>query len=785
MASVQRLTLVAALATLLGAMPLSGAFEDLVWLGYCLLAVAITAFLGLAARTLRVPLVLIPLVQLLGLLVFHAAAFASEVARWGVLPTPSTVRAISTLYHQAVDVAQTTAPPVPTDKPVVMLVSMAIGLVAIVVDIVAVSLRRPAIAGLALLALYAVGTSIAQVSWFGFLCAGTGFLVLLLAEGRERLAAWGRLIGTGGPDASDRGPGQGAATRIGLVALAFAVLVPVAVPGFSANLLTQIAQTGGGRGGNGSGATGTRIDPFTGLRGELNDTRTYDLFSFRSSVDDPFYLRTSVLDTYTGHGWRQADGSSTRPAQGSLEVPTDIKSRGSAGVRKVTIRVDVKDYSGTQLPAYYAPTQLQLTGGTRGGFQYDPAHGTINGPRSHDSTAYDLIATEPVYRPGELEKAGAVSGMASMLTLPKLADSVTRTAREAVGTASTPYTKAVNLYNFFTDGSQTFRYSLATKAGTTGNDLADFLQQRQGFCEQYASAMAVMLRIEGIPSRVVLGYTPEDQTNGVWPITNKDAHAWVEGYFAGLGWVAFDPTPLSSDRVQTPNIASSALTSGGIPSGEGPSAPGLTQVPRPEQQASSSSAPTDAAGGGAGSGGGIGTASLLLLLGGVLLVVAAGTPMLARELQRRRRLAVAGGSDPGSAAHGAWAELLATARDNGLRELPTDSPRATAARLVGLLSPTPPASAALRLVALAEERARYARRPGVDGDLRTALRVSRRAVVEGAQGRSRLARRMLPPSLLAGALLAVDRDIARVTNATNALGRLVRRPDRRGRRSAD
>ena len=80
--------------------------------------------------------------------------------------------------------------------------------------------------------------------------------------------------------------------------------------------------------------------------------------------------------------------------------------------------------------------------------------------------------------------------------------------------------------------------------GNTGSALLDFLKNKQGYCEQYAATMAIMLRSLDIPSRVAVGFTQGDQqADGSYLITSTDAHAWVEVRFDGSGWVRFDPTP--------------------------------------------------------------------------------------------------------------------------------------------------------------------------------------------------------------------------------------------------
>ncbi len=74
--------------------------------------------------------------------------------------------------------------------------------------------------------------------------------------------------------------------------------------------------------------------------------------------------------------------------------------------------------------------------------------------------------------------------------------------------------------------------------------LVDFLERTKlGYCQQFAGTMALMLRYLGIPARVAVGFTSGTWKDGTWTVTDHDAHAWVEAWFAGYGWLTFDPTP--------------------------------------------------------------------------------------------------------------------------------------------------------------------------------------------------------------------------------------------------
>ena len=89
-------------------------------------------------------------------------------------------------------------------------------------------------------------------------------------------------------------------------------------------------------------------------------------------------------------------------------------------------------------------------------------------------------------------------------------------------------------------------YDLDAPTPAAGVDAVDdfLFSSRRGFCEQIASALAVMLRTQGVPARLATGYLPgeRDRLSGVWKVRASDAHAWVEVWFPDSGWQAFDPT---------------------------------------------------------------------------------------------------------------------------------------------------------------------------------------------------------------------------------------------------
>jgi hypothetical protein len=117
-----------------------------------------------------------------------------------------------------------------------------------------------------------------------------------------------------------------------------------------------------------------------------------------------------------------------------------------------------------------------------------------------------------------------------------LADSLTANAHS-------PYDKAVRIQNYL---RTTYRYRLDVPPAPGRQDVVDYFlfDAPGGFCSYFASAMVVMLRLEGVPARIVSGYAMGDYdvTQQAYRVPASSAHAWVEVFFPTYGWVEFEPT---------------------------------------------------------------------------------------------------------------------------------------------------------------------------------------------------------------------------------------------------
>jgi len=164
----------------------------------------------------------------------------------------------------------------------------------------------------------------------------------------------------------------------------------------------------------------------------------------------------------------------------------------------------------------------------------------------HAISRYEADSDIAMPSPAELQAAGrnyppAIT--AAYLQLPALDPRVPRLARQVAASARDDFDKAAAIETYLRTH---LGYTLELPRSTPKDPIANFLfERKQGHCEYFASAMAVMLRTLGIPSRVVNGFRSDEfnDLTGNYVIRARDAHAWVEAYFPGYGWHTFDPTP--------------------------------------------------------------------------------------------------------------------------------------------------------------------------------------------------------------------------------------------------
>ncbi|TKR25198.1 transglutaminase TgpA family protein [Natronomonas salsuginis] len=290
---------------------------------------------------------------------------------------------------------------------------------------------------------------------------------------------------------------------------------------------------------------------------ELTSERRYTV-----EADEPAYWRVGTYDRYTGGGWVRSGSSSgydgrlpgppgdTRRLEQEYTAESTIATLPAA---REPIRID-----GVPVPVQVTP-----------GGSFEPTS-TLQAGES-----YTVESEIPVASADELRNAGTdyPDDVESRYTqLPTdMPDRVTQRTDQLTANAENPYdTARVLEYWFRTE----YEYSL--DVDRPRGDIADafLFEMAAGYCTYFATTMTAMLRTQGIPARMAVGYTPGEQVgDDEWVVRGYDSHAWVEVYFPEHGWIEFDPTPSEPREEAAQQVRDGSESAG---AGSGLSADGTT-----------------------------------------------------------------------------------------------------------------------------------------------------------------------------------------------------------------
>lgn len=758
-----RLTVCAALASIMAACSLLPLATPTGWILQAAFLVALQSCVGALAR--RVPLArpLTVLAQALVSLLVLTMMFVSKQAVGGVLPGPKAVTGLGDRLGDGLRDVSQFAIPAPVTPGIRLLLVAGVLVIALAVDALAVTYGSAAPAGLPLLALYSVASGLAGSGsrWLWFLIAAAGYLLLLLAEGRDRLSRWGRVFGGGPPSTGWAGTSAGRSEgsvvapvrtgrRIGAMALGIALIAPALLPSLGSGLLDPSGNgTGPGFGGGGTSS----VNPVVALQDSLNQPTNREVLTYRTNAPSTsdMYLRIVALDRFDGTQWR----SSERPVTDIPEVfPVPAGLGPDVRTSQVVTSVAADgNYAQSWLPLPYPAQKLTVDGRWR----FDQEGRTVVGDRKQTTKGVKYRVTSLLVQPTAAqlatapEPAGAFKEEYTQVpdTLPEV---VGRTALEVTRGAANPYEQAVDLQKYFHSGD--FRYSTRVRSGTGVDAITNFLRDKQGFCVHFAFTMAAMARTLHIPARVAVGFAPGSgpRADGSVSVGLQDAHAWPELYFEGVGWTRFEPTPsrgtapsYTVDQVPTP--------------GSGPVVPEPDKSAAPRAGASASASCSvkdkalgectplgqDSGGGPADTGIGAGRLAGIALL--VVLVIGVPfVPMLWRRGERSRRLGGGQGLADGARTLAAWRELVDTGWDYGIAPDDSETPRRATARLVREGELDESAARAAGQVAAAVEQVLYSPRPRPVAGLAADVRQVRDGLHRTAGRRGRLRALFLPRS---------------------------------------
>jgi hypothetical protein len=468
---------------------------------------------------------------------------------------------------------------------------------------------------------------------------------------------------------------------------------------------------------------GISINLFTSLQQDLvgNDARV----AFVAKVSDSappnadLYWKLITLDAFDGEFWLPGDLRLSRPRDELGWEADEYRFRGNT----VAVNQNIQIYALRQnfLPLLYSPVGLTTNDLILADSYRARADGSVNFDiRTSQGLDYSITSLLPVpdlatlaTLEGQLSPIfdqavaeGAIQLAPSAASAPaipaalmerytqlpdNLGSRIGALAADQTQRASTPFERVLLLESFFR--STNFVYDPNASTGHSSLDLTEWLTDpesrnyRRGYCEQFATAMAVMARTLGIPSRVVLGFAPgevQPQPDGSDLIVVRalHGHAWVEVFFPSQGWVRFDPTP-RGDEINPSFVEGISFEPAEYLPAPGSPIPGQTGTINPPVLPPGFEDPDvdrgrDLPGSGLG---GIPLKAWLTSLA-VVATVVASIPAL-KSVRRRRRLARLRQGDISAA----WAEITDRLADLGHRLDPARTPRETAISIDRALLP--------------------------------------------------------------------------------------------------
>jgi transglutaminase-like putative cysteine protease len=446
------------------------------------------------------------------------------------LPTPPAVSALFRTFADGATYAQSAARPAVVTLEYESLLTLGVLVLFVAAEHLAVSWRAVATAGLVLLAPWAPAVAMRRSVPGVVVVVALAAWVLALAISR-RSSPIGRRV-----------PWTTSLLATAAVLVVVALVVPTAIGGSGWGVIAERYAPDLFDGRN------TRLDLDLDLRTSLTANSQTPVFAYVSPAGRADAFRVYTFADFDGANWDYRDpATSTVAAAGPVLWPTDVTDWGTAPRAQLTVAM--LSLTATNLPIPVAPRTVDVSGN----WFYDAATDQIVG---NQSTTHDLtysILVDFAYQNAEALRAtdaqaalGQAKDLAdpAYLAVPSAVDlpRVLALTREVTADTTTRYDQALAIQNYLRDPTR-FTYDISSSAA--GRDaVSAFLDSRHGYCLQFATTMVMMLRSIGIPARLSEGFLPGTAANdGTFVVRGADAHAWPEVYFAGHGWVRFEPTP--------------------------------------------------------------------------------------------------------------------------------------------------------------------------------------------------------------------------------------------------
>lgn len=545
--------------------------------GPALLGMLLATLIAMLTRRLGLGAILSTIASVAGLSWYLSIVFAPE-GTWYLLPTGDTLTSIRSSVEAALQHSNVDYAPVPMRPGYAIAMVTGMWLVTHLGESGTFRWRLPALAVGGPIALFAaamiLGTGrsspLLVVIFLGAL------LCYLALESAYSLRTWGRWVSGWAEDGGCEEPAVAGplARRMGALSVAAALVAPFFLPAVGSGLLSwrnETPGTGAGTSGpDGGGGGGGRINPWVTLEPQGILQSDEDLLHVRSP--EPAYWRLTSLDRFEEGIWT-ASGTERVAVLGSAVQTGEVPLEG----RTLTQEVTITGLEGESLPAAVQATDIAFLPTFRPTSSDESGSLSISG-RLDPGTTYVVESRIPSAGYRSLSEAVPASEGGLYLQAYPLSPEVENLVARWTRGAETPLEELIAVQDNLND----LTYSLDVPPPSTGDYLTEFLiEDRAGYCQQFATAFALIARSLGYPTRISVGFlpgTPSEADPEELIVRGTDAHAWPEVLFEGHGWVRFEPTPRGDSRA--PGYAQAPASSSGNRSGPGSPQPAGSPPPR-------------------------------------------------------------------------------------------------------------------------------------------------------------------------------------------------------------
>ncbi|HEY7661419.1 MAG TPA: DUF3488 and transglutaminase-like domain-containing protein [Actinomycetota bacterium] len=522
---------------------------------------AALASVAVAALFERRGLVVATLASLAGLVLAITWIVLPQTA-WFGLPTLRTLRAIGRSLEFVGQQTRVRVAPTPPLPPLMLAAVTAIWTASFSAHALAIRAGSPLLAILPPVALVGFTDTVLEDGARPFYAIAflASALWVIFSDGLRRVRQWGPVWTSSRTHRGLRSSVRGS-RPVAVAVIAGALLLPWLLPGFRSDPLVDFST---------EAEAGVGLDPFVSIHSQLDAEAPVDLFRVQADEAEAGpYWRLYALDVFDGETWTSSDPEGTtwgQIIQGPSALPQQWPIPEDAPRLSQIVTV-LSDSDKPWLPMAQPAEAITLP---EGEITYDPfgQQAIVDGGLD-EGLEYTVVSRTVTPTPEQLDE------VSDLFTSPEQYGRYTRVPDAVdpqVGELAQEWTEGEdNAYRKILEIQRTLRtefaYSEDVELSSDANALLDFLTvTKQGFCQQFAVAMATMVRELGYPARVAVGYQSGTEEDGAFLVQTKDAHAWVEVLFPRYGWLSFEPTP---GRGTNPSTRTGTYLNP-IPEAEGP-----------------------------------------------------------------------------------------------------------------------------------------------------------------------------------------------------------------------